>query len=68
MARILHIVMVASYGLGLASITLAFAARFIPAIGRTMEVSSRGGLIFAATLFLCSVASHYVEGAVAARN
>lgn len=67
MVRLVRIIMLVTYILGLSSIALAFGVRYIPAIARTVEASFRGGLDFAATLFLCSLASHFV-GEVIARE
>ena len=61
MTRIAHSIMLVSYILGLLSVVLAFTVRFITAVGEGLNVSPRGGLIFAGVLFLCTVASHAVE-------
>lgn len=64
MAQILRMILLVSYGLGLVSLGMGLIIRFIPVAG---SLSARGALVFAGALFLCSVASHFVATAVAAR-
>jgi hypothetical protein len=64
MAQILRMILLVSYGLGLVSLGMGLVIRFIPGIVPA-SVSPRGALVFAATLFLCSVASHFAAGAAA---
>ena len=67
MAQMLRMILLVSYGLGLVSLGIGLVLRLIP-VTPPLAVSTRGALICAAALFLCSVASHFAATAAAARD
>lgn len=61
MASILRLIRMASYWLGLVSVLLALAIRTIPPLAGVVPVKPASLLTFAATLFLCALASRFVS-------
>ena len=62
MARVYRIVVKACWGLGVLSLVLGVAIRLFPSWAAQLDVSPRGGLVAAATLFLCALATRAMEG------
>jgi len=62
MAQVAKLIMQGSYWLGLLSVLLGVVARLAGDL-TPLHLGPRGGLILAGTLFLCSIASHFVAEA-----
>jgi hypothetical protein len=60
MSRVSHLIMQLSYIAGVASIALVLLLVFVPGIAGKLHLTPRGGLIFASTLFVCTIASYLV--------
>jgi hypothetical protein len=57
MARVSRILFALCWGLGFLSLVLAVVLRLVPHWVARLSTTPRGGLIFAATLFLCALAT-----------
>jgi len=62
MALVYRIVVKACWGLGVLSLVIGVAIRLFPSCTAQLDVSPRGGLVAAATLFLCALATRAMEG------
>ena len=60
MRQIATLIMRVAYFLGVVAVLAALVVVFIPTIPNPIHVTSRGCLVFAATLFWCAIASHLV--------
>jgi hypothetical protein len=63
MAAIYPILIRISWALGLLSLLAAVVLKLIPSLIDKLRVSPRGGLEFAVALFLCAIATQYIERA-----
>ena len=61
MARVYRIVVKACWGLGVLSLVIGVAIKLFPCWTASLEASPRGGLVTAATLFLCALATRAME-------
>ena len=68
MASVYRIVVKACWGLGVLSLVLGVAIRLFPCWAARLDVSPRGGLVTAATLFLCALATRAMEEAGSAKS
>lgn len=63
MSRLSHLIMIVSYVLGVVSIVIVILMALVPQFASRVHLTTRGGLIFACTLFLCTLASYLVRTA-----
>jgi hypothetical protein len=68
MARVYRIMVKACWGLGVLSLVIGGAIRLFPSWAARLGTSPRGGLILAATLFLCALATRAMEGGESAQG
>lgn len=68
MSRFAHLIMLVSYLLGIVSVIVVLLLAFAPRLTSRLPLTARGGLIFAITLFLCSIASYLVRTASQAKS
>jgi hypothetical protein len=61
MSGIYPILVRVCWALGLLSLLAAVALKLMPALIDKLRVSPRGGLEFAVALFLCAIATQYIE-------
>ena len=61
MARVYRIVVKACWGLGVLSLVIGVAIKLFPCWAARLDTSPRGGLVMAATLFLCALATRAME-------
>ena len=59
MAQVARLIMQASYWLGLLTVVAAVVIKFVP-LAASLSLGTRGALIMAGVLFLCTVASHFI--------
>lgn len=60
MSRVSHLIMQLSYIAGVVSIVVVLLLAFVPGVGARLPLTPRGGLLFASTLFVCTIASYLV--------
>ena len=65
MFRVAHLIMLISYVLGVVSLVLVIAFAVYPRLAGLLGLTTRGGLIFACTVFWCAIASYLVRQALA---
>ena len=63
MSPFANLIMILSYLLGLASVIAVAILAIVPSLEARLHLTTRGGLFFAITLFLCSIASSLVRKA-----
>ena len=61
MARVYRIMVKACWGLGVLSLVIGVAIKLFPSWAAQFNTSARGGLVAAATLFLCALATRAME-------
>jgi hypothetical protein len=57
MSKVYRSVLEVCWGLGLISLVAVFVLKLLPILQRKLGVTARGGLILAAVLFLCVLAT-----------
>jgi len=57
MSKVYHWVLGVSWVLGVISLVGSLVLRLLPSLEKTLGVTTRGGIILAAVLFLCTLAS-----------
>jgi hypothetical protein len=57
MGKVYHWVLAVSWGLGVICLLAAIVLKLLPSLEKTLGVTTRGGIILAAVLFLCALAS-----------
>lgn len=60
MSRVSHLIMQLSYIAGVLSIVVVVLFATIPGLQMRSHLTTRGGLIFACAVFLCTIASYLV--------
>jgi hypothetical protein len=60
MSRVAHLIMQLSYVGGVLSLVLVLLMAFVSSVAWKLHVTTRGGLVFACTLFFCTIASYLV--------
>jgi hypothetical protein len=68
MSRVYRFIFEVSWGLGLLSLVVAVILKILPTLADRIRVSPRAGLILAGVLFLCTLATHAMQGATAPRS
>lgn len=63
MSRVSHLIMQLSYIAGVVSLVVVLLLAFAPGVSAKLHLTPRGGLIFASTLFVCTIASYLVAKA-----
>ena len=61
MSRVSHLVMLVTYVMGVVSIVIVLLFAVVPNLSGKVHLTTRGGLVFACTLFLCTIASYLVK-------
>jgi hypothetical protein len=57
MGKVYRRVLEVSWGLGLISMVASLVLKLLPSLEKTLGVTTRGGIILAAVLFLCVLAT-----------
>lgn len=68
MSSFSNLIMVVAYILGVVSLVVAALIAFISRVSNALHFTARGGLVFAATLFLCAIASYAVKMSSATKS
>ena len=61
MMRVYRILVEFCWAAGLFGLVVAAVVRFLPSVAKGVAISPRGALIFASTLFLCTLATREME-------
>ena len=57
MSKVYRTVLGVSWGLGVICLVATLVLKLLPSVEKTLGVTTRGGIILAAVLFLCTLAS-----------
>ncbi len=68
MSRFSNMIMAVAYILGVITVVIAVLVAFVPRVKEALHLTPRGGLVFAATLFLCAIASYAVKMSSATKS
>jgi hypothetical protein len=68
MTRVYRIIVKACWGLGVLSLVIGVAIKLFPSWALRLDTSPRGGLVLAAALFLCALATRAIEGGESAQS
>jgi hypothetical protein len=57
MSKVYHWVLAVSWGLGVICLLATIVLKLLPSLETMLNISTRGGIVMAAVLFLCALAS-----------
>jgi hypothetical protein len=57
MSKVYRIVLETSWGLGLICLVASFMLKLLPILQKKLGITTRGGIVLAAVLFLCALAT-----------